>query len=259
MTEIAPGSPAPPPAAVLPTGHPRRSIAPAWHTCTLILGVLVWALLGYHQAKMMRSEALPPRLELYLGTMTLEWLLFAYVWVGIRLRGVTLRQLTGPKWRGARDLFTNLGIAVLFWIIAAIILAAVGFVVGLTRKPGIGQPSVQFMVPHNATELVIWLLLAATAAVCEETIFRGYFQYQMILWTRSTSLGVIAAAILFGAGHIYQGIRNSVVITVFGALFGILAAWRRDVKPGMLVHGWQDTLAGVAGFLQSKGYVHIPW
>ncbi len=100
--------------------------------------------------------------------------------------------------------------------------------------------------------------LSITAGVCEETIFRGYLQQQFIAWTKSVPAGVIFSAIIFGLGHIYQGLRQAGVIAIFGILFGILAAWRRDVKLGMLAHGWQDSLAGIGEFLATKGYIHIP-
>jgi membrane protease YdiL (CAAX protease family) len=33
------------------------------------------------------------------------------------------------------------------------------------------------------------------------------------------------------------------VITVFGCLFGLLAQWRRNLRPGMIAHFLQDSSA----------------
>jgi hypothetical protein len=40
-----------------------------------------------------------------------------------------------------------------------------------------------------------------------------------------------------------------ILIGVFGAMFGILAYWRGSVRPGMIVHAWQDSLGGVVSAL----------
>jgi hypothetical protein len=32
-------------------------------------------------------------------------------------------------------------------------------------------------------------------------------------------------------------------------MFGILAYWRGTVRPGMIVHAWQDSVSGIVGSL----------
>jgi hypothetical protein len=42
-----------------------------------------------------------------------------------------------------------------------------------------------------------------------------------------------------------------ILIALFGAMFGIMADWRRSVRPGMIAHAWQDSLGGlVAGLMK---------
>jgi membrane protease YdiL (CAAX protease family) len=38
------------------------------------------------------------------------------------------------------------------------------------------------------------------------------------------------------------------VITIFGCLFGLLAQWRRSLRPGMIAHFLQDSSALLARF-----------
>jgi membrane protease YdiL (CAAX protease family) len=40
-----------------------------------------------------------------------------------------------------------------------------------------------------------------------------------------------------------------VVIMVQGWLLGLLAWWRKSLRPGMLAHGLQDAIGGVVAFL----------
>jgi membrane protease YdiL (CAAX protease family) len=62
--------------------------------------------------------------------------------------------------------------------------------------------------------------------------------------TRNSAAAVILQAILFGISHGYQGLRAIIMIILFGFLFGILALWRKSLRPGMILHAWSDIYAG---------------
>jgi uncharacterized protein len=62
--------------------------------------------------------------------------------------------------------------------------------------------------------------------------------------TRNSAAAVILQAILFGISHGYQGFRAIIMIILFGFLFGILALWRKSLRPGMILHAWSDIYAG---------------
>jgi hypothetical protein len=101
------------------------------------------------------------------------------------------------------------------------------------------------MLPHTNIEVALWMLVAITAGICEEGLFRGYLQRQLIAFTGNVPAGLILSAIVFGAGHAYQGLRSAALIAIYGLVFGILAQWRKSVRPGMIAHAWQDTLSGI--------------
>ena len=94
--------------------------------------------------------------------------------------------------------------------------------------------------------------MCITAGFCEETIFRGYLQKQFIAWTGNVPVGVLLSAAFFGACHIYQGAKAVVLIAVYGALFGVLAQWRKSMRPGMITHALHDTVSGLAVKLLPK-------
>jgi membrane protease YdiL (CAAX protease family) len=50
-------------------------------------------------------------------------------------------------------------------------------------------------------------------------------------------------ALLFGVSHGYQGLSSTVKITIYGGLFGLLAVWRRSLRPGIAAHVLTDILA----------------
>jgi uncharacterized protein len=174
--------------------------------------------------------------------MVVEWALTAFVWFGIRLRGIRLRELIGGSWPTVWSVLRDLGIAVLYLIAANLVLSALGWLLKVT--PGAG---IRGILPNGPTEMVLWVMLALTAGICEEILFRGYFQRQFAALTKSTAAGLVLQGLAFGAAHGYQGVKYMCIIAVYGCLFGLLAYWRRSLRPGMAAHFVQDSIGGLAG------------
>ena len=91
---------------------------------------------------------------------------------------------------------------------------------------------------------MLWCLVSCTAGFCEEVLYRGYLQHQFAAWTGSAPAAIAIQAVIFGASHGYQGMKQMVIISVLGALYGILANWRRTLVPGMAAHVWSDIYGG---------------
>ena len=232
-------------AAIAANEVPPKANAPvasALHTVGLLLIIAGGASLTYLTVGSIQGGKPPSRVPFYLSTMAWEWLLFAYVIFGVQRNRTPLQEVLGPKWRGAKELARDIGIALAFWAAALMILGIVAHLLQIRSM----EQNVRFLGPQGPLESALWILTALTAGICEETVFRGYLQKQLIAWTGTVALGVIFSGILFGAAHIYQGGRRVVVIAVYGVLFGILAQVRRSVRPGMITHAVQDTVSGFA-------------
>ena len=94
---------------------------------------------------------------------------------------------------------------------------------------------------------MFYLLLTLTAGICEELIFRGYLYKHFAAITGSLLAGLVLQGILFGAAHGYQGPKYMLIIAIYGCLFGLLAQWRRSLRPGMMAHFLQDGIIGLIG------------
>jgi uncharacterized protein len=70
--------------------------------------------------------------------------------------------------------------------------------------------------------------------------FRGYLQKQFRAITGSAGWAVLLQAVVFGVGHLYEGVGPVARITLFGVLFGLFALWRKSLRPGMIAHAWAD-------------------
>jgi membrane protease YdiL (CAAX protease family) len=225
-----------------------QPVARVLHTVGLLCFLSAWAYFGSVVASQMRAKITQNRVQIYLLTIAVEWIFFAYVAWGARRRGMTLRELVGPHWSVRGKNFRDIAIAGAFWVVSLVIVV----IVGRLLRMGSSLERVRFMMPRGPFEMVLWVLLSMTTGICEETVFRGYLQRQFIGWTDSTVVGVVVSGAIFGACHIYQGGKRAVIIAVYGMLFGILAAWRRSLKPGMMAHAWQDIVSGITGSLFSK-------
>jgi membrane protease YdiL (CAAX protease family) len=200
------------------------------------------SIIGYYSMHGAGPVALTSHLRFYLPTITWEWLVFGYIYWGVRRHGKAFRDIAGERWKSGLDVLRDIGIAFAAWIVAIVVLGVTSHLLHATGS----LEAAKRLAPQGVLESVVWIGLSVTAGVCEETIFRGYFQRQFVAWFRNVPAGVVVSAILFGAGHLYQGWRPAIVIVVFGLLFGILAEARRNIRPGILLHTWQD---GISGFL----------
>jgi membrane protease YdiL (CAAX protease family) len=222
-----------------PDRFPR--VANPIHTILVLAGLGGWAFAHKISADHVSAGAHPNRVRSYLFILLFEWLLFALVVAGVwRSRTSTLIVL-GDRWHSVRQVLRDIGIAIGFWIVAAGLLWLFGWLLRIHENAG----AIAAMLPHGGVELTCWIALSVTAAICEETIFRGYLQPQFMALSKSAPVGILLSAAIFGAAHAYQGVRMTILIALYGAMFGILAYWRGSVRPGMIAHAWQDSLNGV--------------
>jgi CAAX protease family protein len=112
---------------------------------------------------------------------------------------------------------------------------------------GIAPNTAQGLLPKGIIEGLVWLPVALSAGFCEELAFRGYLQRQFRAIAGSATLAVLLQGIIFGVGHLYEGPQAVARITVYGVLYGLLAAWRRSLRPGMIAYAWSD-ISGVIIF-----------
>jgi membrane protease YdiL (CAAX protease family) len=141
-----------------------------------------------------------------------------------------------------RLVLRDLGIAVLFMIAGNSLLTLLGYLLKVTPSPGVLS-----LFPNGPTEIALYVTLTFTASICEEILFRGYLQRQFAALTKSTAGGLMLQGVAFGTSHGYQGWKHMCIIAAYGCLLGLLAYWRRSLRPGMMAHFVQDTVGGLLG------------
>ena len=99
--------------------------------------------------------------------------------------------------------------------------------------------------------------MSLTAGICEEFLFRGFLQQQFARASGRVWVGVVVSAVLFGCAHGYEGIAGMLMITVYGALFSMLALRRGSLRAGMIAHAWHDSITGVALWMLNRAHVPL--
>ena len=250
-TPEVPSSVSEPLVAPAPPAKPAL-IAPLWHTLLITALILGNSFLG--SSKMGAVKGSGSRIALYGGTFVTQLLLILLIWFGIHLRGVRMRDLIGGRWKTVEAFLLDVALAVGFWITSLLLLFGIRVALGTIDLHNM-QKSVDDtvrmlgpMAPHTYLEAGLFVLLSVCAGLFEEIIFRGYLQRQFGVLGRHAVVGIVVSAAIFGLGHGYQGPRMMVVIGVFGSFFGILAHFRKSLRPGMMAHAFQDSIAGIGLF-----------
>lgn len=221
------------------TPHPpaRPLIAPLWHTLGFIAIFVGLAVLGgfFQHAARQHPQAVgqsTPAVPRYVSLVVIEWLLVLYVRMGVQKRGVRLRDLVGGRWSTPTEVLKDLALGAGLW--------AAWMGIQSLHLFGDAPNAAQGLLPKGVLESLVWVPVALSAGFCEELAFRGYLQKQFQAIAGSAMVAVLLQAIIFGAGHLYEGPAAVARIILFGILYGLLAHWRTSLRPGMMAHAWSD-------------------
>ena len=230
----------------------RKLLAPMWHLAAVLL--MLMGLTAYNFHLLQRANAPGPHtipndhtmVRVCADGIAIEWLMLLAVWISVRLSGGRMRDLTGGRWKNWRQFALEIVIAAVFWSLWSGSAELVWHLIGRPHN----RPGGSFHFPPTSPLAIgLWLILSATAGFCEEAIYRGYLQKQFEGITGSGIFAVLAQAFLFGIGHVYQGYKPVIVITVLGLEYGLLAYWQRHLRCVMLSHAWSDMVAGYFKYL----------
>jgi uncharacterized protein len=98
------------------------------------------------------------------------------------------------------------------------------------------------LLPRTAAERWVFALLALTAGICEEVLYRG-FGLAALRWA-APGLGhpalIAITALAFGMAHLYQGGRGVALTGLAGAYFAWVAISTGSLVPVMGLHAILD-------------------
>jgi membrane protease YdiL (CAAX protease family) len=180
-----------------------------------------------------------PRLALYLSAAISQWAL-----AGLGLLIFFLSSLSAFS-VGFRRLAP---VTALTWAGTLVALSVAGICLGLFLERLGWWPAetqlVCLLIPKTRQEkFCSVLLLAPTAALCEEFLYRGLLLAQLSQWLRSGAWAWAASSLAFGLAHVYQGWNGMLRAFLLGALLAYPVIHLGSLYPSMLAHGLIDALA----------------
>jgi membrane protease YdiL (CAAX protease family) len=215
---------------------------PDLHELGFIALVILWGLTGHFLIANKPAAQLEEigRFRIYLAAIFSLWLLFAYVAAGLRRRGQSVRSLIDPRpWTARR-----LGVYALIAIGMFFAWGLLGGILGLFMRPDKAQiQSLLVLFPRGTNEKALWAVMSLSAAFCEEFVYRGYLQTTVRRLSGSISVAVVLQALAYGFAHAALPLKLMVTVTFLGIFFGAVAASRKTLLPGMLMHAAFDLLA----------------
>ena len=254
------------PLSAQPTIEDKKLLAPVWHTVVIAVLMLGYSAAGaWGTSRMMArgsgSISEKGRILQYALTIAVELFLLFLVWLGLHIKKNRIRDLIGGRWDKPEAFLIDVGIAFVFWVLAFAVLIGLGFALGLT-KPAQAEGAkklIDALAPRSVGGLILFIVLSTVAGFVEEVIFRGYLQRQIAVITGNAYIGLFVSALIFGGSHGYEGLRRMFLIFVFGSMFGLLALWRKSLRPGMIAHAWHDSFQGaLLFFVARKGFPTLP-
>lgn len=141
----------------------------------------------------------------------------------------------------------GIGLVALALLLVPLQLWRLAEIDGSQLKAALRQIDAIKITPDSWRELVLFLVVAITAGVWEELLYRGF-----LLWYLTPHIGVIGAvtlsSLMFGLGHAYQGPQGVISTTILGTAFALLYLASGSLWWLMALHAAIDIQAGFVTF-----------
>jgi uncharacterized protein len=209
-------------------------VAPLWHTCCVLVMLAMFAGLSVY-VRMGSSHPRVGHLLFYPIAIAFEWAVFA---VSLWNSDAAFVRYMARVFRDPRSLWLDILVALLLCGIVILVEPIMVRVLGRS-----GWVSLEGMRPNNGLEIAVWIVMAISAGISEETVFRGYLQQQFTAWTGHVGVGILGQAALFGLVHEYEGWKHMTLIFVLGGILGLSARLRGGLRANMIAHAGMDILS----------------
>jgi membrane protease YdiL (CAAX protease family) len=213
----------------------------------VVLGVLVpWR--GRSRLKKLLAQPEmtgAERLALYVSTIVFQWIMVLITAWRAGARGLSLSDLGLLQRGGSRVLIAAIVGAATLGGLQWLNLRRLGR--AKSRAPTFMRQLAERIFPRSPKELSVYLLLALTAGLCEEFLYRGFTMAALARPGLPPWAVVLLSSILFGLAHLYQGRGGFVSTLLIGTVFGTARIAYDSLLPVMAWHAAFDASAGLAG------------
>jgi len=205
---------------------------------TLVIAFPIW---DYFITRRMRdATSVEYRTQVYVQTLAWQWISSAVAVAVLGLPALFAIHIEPrPAWLPPADAFSGLAIGFLFVVVATVIVLRKG---GPEGKLARAFATLDFILPKTPRQRRLWILLALTAGICEELLFRGFlFRYlHEIVPALPPMCILLVAAAVFGINHLYQGFIGALGTAFLAILFGVMFVGTGNLALPMALHALLD-------------------
>ena len=180
-----------------------------------------------------------PRADLYFSAVVTQWFLtlvcLGWIWLGLANFQIewfrSLPAVDFGVWTAALTAGT---------------LAGFGLVIALERRGLWPEESdlVEVLIPQTRREkLLAVFLVAPTAAICEEALYRGFLFSRLYDWSGSLAGALVISSVGFGLAHAYQGVHGMIRTALLGTLLAAPLIRTGSLYPSIAAHFVIDAVA----------------
>jgi len=112
----------------------------------------------------------------------------------------------------------------------------------IRTKAGKAAKKLAFLLPSTGEERRWWWLVCITAGICEEVVYRGFLlhYFHILPFHLSLTWALVVSSVIFGIGHLYQGVAGAVQTAVIGFMLGAIFLTTGNLVIPIVVHAVMD-------------------
>ncbi len=149
------------------------------------------------------------------------------------------------------------GLMTLYLVAVTVLLANSPQQRAETARDVAGTGDLASLAPQSLSQLALFQVLAVTAGITEEILFRGFAITVAALWLPYWAAG-LAALVLFILSHFYQGPAGMLRLIPISIILTIMYMTTGSLIPGIILHILVDVFGGLQLYLLRKESVDGP-
>lgn len=219
------------------------------HILVLIL-VIVTPLWDYYTIPRLKASTNPrKKIRFYAQIVTASWIcaIVAVGTVGFRQLSIMRPGAGEIEWLapGSHGVMFLKGIvigALIAIFVPAFLAIWLPKIRGAAAK---AARKLSFLFPSTAEERRWWWLVCITAGICEEIVYRGFLLHYLHVTPVHLSLtwALIVSSVIFGVGHLYQGIAPAASTVIAGFMLGAIFIITGSLLVPIMIHAVMDLRA----------------
>lgn len=198
----------------------------------VVIGVLLpWGALRQHR-RMAAGTLSPGRVQVYTSAIGTHAMFLLIVWAVVWEQGVHFFPRYTPS-------ATHLAIG-----LVALAIGLVPLFGRFTKQDPVAKERTRLIAPRTAREHGLFYLVCITAGVAEELTYRGVLFTLLARLLGGWWMGALAAALLFGIVHLFQGWQSAGIAALMGLREQLVVGLTGTLFVAIVVHILHDAVAG---------------